>query len=1196
MTSKVPYFALWSALAGMMALSAQNRAPAEWRGDKIAAGMDHTFQLRGDGTVWAWGRNSFGQLGDGTLTDRLRPVQVIGLTGVVSIAGGGYHSLALKSDGTVWSWGYGVSGQLGFGSATSNQMTPIQVSGLTGVVAIAGGFEHSLAVKIDGTVWAWGNNTFGQLGDATTTQRLAPVQVAGLTGVTRVSGGGDHSLALKRDGTVWAWGWNLYGQLGDGTTTQRESPVPVSGLAGVTAIACGYFHSLALMTGGTVSAWGQNGFGALGDGSTTDRWAPVTVAGLGAVKAIAGRGQHSLVVKSDGTVWGWGRDDFGQLGDGLSGVNAQHTLAVQASGLTGAVAVVSGYYFGVAMKNDGTVSAWGHNNFGELGDGTLLDRTTPVPGGGLSVVGFARIAAGSLHSLALKNDGTVWAWGLNDFGQLGDGTQTQRVSPVQVSGLTGVSAVSAGDKFSLALKSDGTVWAWGTDAEGQLGDGTTATQRVTPVAVSGLSGVVAIAACHENSLALKSDGTVSAWGYPIVGDGTTLQRLTPVAVSGLTGVMAVACGWEESLALKSDGTVWGWGFNSQGQLGDGTTAFRMTPIAVIGFTGMVAMGGGEGDSLALKSDGTVWGLGRDDWSQLGDGVTVGGGLVTRLAPVQATGLTGVLAISAGYIHTLALKSDGTVWKWGSDSFGSNVAQNPTAVQVNGLAGMVAISGGQNHSLALKSDGTVWAWGRNTEGELGDGTLTNRLAAAVGACTFSVSPTGAPVGFASGTASTAVTATTGCSWTAIANAPWLAVISGTPGSGNGIVGFSFAANPNGTPRSGAITIAGQTFTVTQAGAPVAPGLRFVPVTPCRIADTRGATGAFGGPNLAASVPRDFNVAGTCGVPANALAYSLNLTVVPLGSLGFLSVWPAGQAQPVVSTLNSGDGRIKANAALVPAGLNGAVTLFASNPTHAIVDINGYFVPVAGNNNLQFYPVTPCRIADTRGAAGAYGGPSMASGTARNFTIAGVCGIPATAQAYALNATVVPLGPLGFLSAWPAGQGQPGSSTLNAPTGAVTANAVIVPAGTGGAITLIATNTTDLILDINGYFAPPGAGGMNYYTAAPCRIADTRLAAGPFGGPQLAAASPRSFVVTASTCNIPAGAGSYSLNATVVPPAALGFLSLWGSGGQPSVSTLNAGDASIVANAALVPASLTGSVTAIASHATHLILDINGYFAQ
>jgi uncharacterized repeat protein (TIGR01451 family) len=384
------------------------------------------------------------------------------------------------------------------------------------------------------------------------------------------------------------------------------------------------------------------------------------------------------------------------------------------------------------------------------------------------------------------------------------------------------------------------------------------------------------------------------------------------------------------------------------------------------------------------------------------------------------------------------------------------------------------------------------------------------------------------------------------------------------------------------------------TVISAGAPQA--LRFVPLTPCRIADTRNANGPFGGPNLAAGISRDFNpTASSCGIPANALAYSLNMAVVPLAPLGFFSVWPAGQPQPVVSTLNSFDGRIKANAAIVPAGVNGALTMYATDPAHLIVDINGYFIPASGSQNLAFYPVTPCRIADTRNSTGTFGGPSLAGGVARAFPVpSSNCGIPADAQAYALNMTVVPRSALGFLSTWPAGSQQPLVSTLNALTGAVTSNAAIVPAGVNGAISVYASETTDLIIDINGYFAPPGTGSLDFYTVTPCRVLDTRNAAGALGGPIMGAGKSRSFIVPSSVCGIPAGAKAYSLNATVVPPAPLSFLTLWGSGGMPLVSTLNSLDATVVANAALVPAGAGGEVTAYTTNLSHLLLDINGYF--
>jgi uncharacterized repeat protein (TIGR01451 family) len=386
-------------------------------------------------------------------------------------------------------------------------------------------------------------------------------------------------------------------------------------------------------------------------------------------------------------------------------------------------------------------------------------------------------------------------------------------------------------------------------------------------------------------------------------------------------------------------------------------------------------------------------------------------------------------------------------------------------------------------------------------------------------------------------------------------------------------------------------ASATTTVQCAGG----ALRFVPVTPCRIADTRDPDGPFGGPILAAATPRDFNIpSSSCGIPANAAAYSLNLSVVPTGPLGYLTVWPAGQTQPFVATLNS-DGRIKGNAAIAPAGVNGAISVFATSATHLIIDINGYFVPAVGVQNLAFYPVTPCRIADTRNAAGPFGGPSLAPAVARDIPVpASPCGIPATAQAYSFNMTVVPPGVLGFLTTWPAGSSQPLVSTLNAPPGIVTANAAIVPAGVNGAISVFATQATDLVIDINGYFAPPGAGSLDFFTVTPCRVLDTRLSVGPLGGPIMGDGESRSFPVPSSTCGIPSTAKAYSLNATVVPVTILGYLTLWGDGIKPFVATLNAGDGAITGNAALVPAGTSGEVTAFTTQSSHLILDINGYF--
>src|SRR5439155_4577884 len=222
----------------------------------IAGGIEHSLALKSDGTVWAWGDNFFGELGDGTTTNRTAPVQVVGLTGVAAIAAGRYHSLAVKTDGTAWAWGWNAYGQLGV-TATGQcagdpcSLTPVQITALNGVAQIAGGSSHSLARKSDGTVWAWGNNGDGQLGDGTTTTRTAPAQVGGLAGVSKLAAGGWHSVALKSDGSVWTWGYNADGELGDGSAVSKSAPVQTKGIGGVgtlgsiTDIAAGLGHSLA---------------------------------------------------------------------------------------------------------------------------------------------------------------------------------------------------------------------------------------------------------------------------------------------------------------------------------------------------------------------------------------------------------------------------------------------------------------------------------------------------------------------------------------------------------------------------------------------------------------------------------------------------------------------------------------------------------------------------------------------------------------------------------------------------------------------------------------------------------------------------------------------------------------------------------------------------------------------------------------
>jgi len=341
----------------------------------VAAGSSHTLAVVGD-DVWGWGGNSLGQVGDGTTTQRNRPVQLSGLAGISAIATGpgASHSLAQKNDNTLLAWGYNGQGQLGDGT-TTQRTSPVEIPGLSQVIAISGGGASSMSLRSDGTVWAWGSNGFGQLGDGTTTQRTSPVPITGLLETLAIASGGYHSVAITSDGAVWTWGQNWFGQIGDGTTADHLSPTKVPGLSGVIAIAAGNNHTVALKGDGTVWTWGYNNSGQLGDGGTTQRTSPVQVPGLSGVIAIAAGDSHTVALKGDGTVWTWGYNYYGQLGNGST---TNRYNPVQVSGLSGVVSIAAGSYHNVAAKGDGTIWAWGHNYYGQLGDGSTLNRLAPV--------------------------------------------------------------------------------------------------------------------------------------------------------------------------------------------------------------------------------------------------------------------------------------------------------------------------------------------------------------------------------------------------------------------------------------------------------------------------------------------------------------------------------------------------------------------------------------------------------------------------------------------------------------------------------------------------------------------------------------------------------------------------------------------------------------------------------------------------
>lgn len=504
----------------------------------MTASAGTAYAVSGDGTARAWGSNQSGQLGNGTVTNSNIPVQVQGLAGAASITADKGDSnnavaYAVLRDGTVRSWGLNQSGQLGNGTTTSSN-SPGQAQGLSGVGSITAGRGTAFALLADGTVRAWGDNYNHQLGvTGTTSFSSAPVGIPGLTGVFAGAQGASTKYAALINGTVWAWGGNGFGQLGNGTTTDSGIPVQVTGLSGVLSITASGSTAYALLGDGTVWAWGDNSSGQLGNGTTSNSTTPVQVQGVGTATSITANGGTAYAVLNDGSVRAWGSNQSGQLGNGT---NTASSTPVQVTGLTGVSSIAASYGTAYALLADGTLRAWGYNGYGQLGNGTKANSNTPVQVAGLS--GTVSFTANGGTAYAVLGNGTVWAWGFGGYGEIGNGSTTNSSTPVQVQGLTGVTAVAASEITGYALLNDGTVRAWGANWYGQLGNGTI-TNSSTPVQVQGLTGVNSIASSIYDAFALLSDGTVRAWGYSAqgqLGNGTTGSSTTSVQVQGLTGV------------------------------------------------------------------------------------------------------------------------------------------------------------------------------------------------------------------------------------------------------------------------------------------------------------------------------------------------------------------------------------------------------------------------------------------------------------------------------------------------------------------------------------------------------------------------------------------------------------------------------------------------------------------------------------
>jgi len=603
---------------------------------------------------------------------------------------------------------------------------------------VGAGSNFSLFINGNtGRAWGWGLNSLGQLGDNTTTCKCTPVSVLGTTKTfCQIAGGGSHTIAIDKNGGAWAWGTNTNGQLGDNTLVSKRTPVSVLGTTKTFCqISGGSNYTIAIDKNGRAWAWGNNGAGQLGINSLVLQQTPVSV--LGTTKTfceITAGICHTIAIDRNGRAWSWGLNSAGQLGDGtviskLTPVSVIGTVKTFCKITTGASHTI-------VIDKNGRLWGWGGRSFGQVGDNTsAFCTTTPVCICG-AIKTFCKISAGACHTLAIDKNGRLWAWGRNVWGELGDGTLIQRNTPVSVVGTVKTFCeIATGTCHSLAIDKSGIVWAWGNNGFGVLGNNINGLSKCTPVSVYGTKTFCQIATggafFTSHISAIDQNGRVWAWGNNLAGqlaNNSTSVQYSPVSILGVVKTFCkINVGACHTVAIDKNGRAWAWGFNGQGQLGDNSLTSRRTPVSVLGTTKTFCqIAGGSSHTIAIDKNGRVWAWGLNTNGQLGDNT-----LLSKRTPVSVLGTTKTFcSIYGGNLYSTGIDKDGIIWSWGLNSTGqlgdNTLLSKTTPVSLVGTRKTFCkIGGGGAHNTAIDQYGQVWAWGSNGSGQLGDNTSTQK---------------------------------------------------------------------------------------------------------------------------------------------------------------------------------------------------------------------------------------------------------------------------------------------------------------------------------------------------------------------------------------------------------------------------------------------------------------------------------------
>ncbi|CAN5389525.1 hypothetical protein BH09GEM1_BH09GEM1_38910 [soil metagenome] len=682
-------------------------------------------RLNSSGAAYCWGGNAQGQVGDGTTTNRTAPVAVA--TGLTFTALGngsqGFHNCALVSGGVAYCWGANAAGQLGNGTQ-SNSNVPVAVAGGLAFKSLSTGALSTCGITTANALYCWGWGGYSFRGDSAFYNiKTTPTAVStvGRTFVS-VSVGRSAICALDAAGQAFCWGENWGGQLGSGSGPYSYVPVATATALRFSSLSLGVDHACGVTTSNTVACWGANSSGAVGNGTTTNQLSPQTVAGVdGAVEVRSGEA-HSCA-RTATEVYCWGANFANQVGDGTTTNRTTPQLVLSG------VATTSLPSFGRWLSCASTafqLSCWGTTEAG-VGDGSAGGRPVPTAISGTDgPVVPETISAAEKSSCGLTVSGSAYCWGENTYGELGDGTTTNRNTPVATSGALSFASISASFFHTCGVTRAGDAYCWGNNINGQLGDGTNTT-RSTPLAVTGGLKFASISSKSNHTCGVTVSGAAYCWGANVdgqLGDGTTTDRNTPTAVNGGLTFANISAGINHTCGLVVSGAAYCWGFNFYGQLGDGTATTRGTPVAVSGGLSFARISAAFSQTCGMTVSGAVYCWGNNFYGQLGDGTTT-----TRNTPVAVSGGLSFARISAGSYHTCGLTNAGVAYCWGRGTFGevgdATATNRSTPVAVSGGSTFARISAGAAHTCGLTLSGAAYCWGYNVLGQVGDGTTTDR---------------------------------------------------------------------------------------------------------------------------------------------------------------------------------------------------------------------------------------------------------------------------------------------------------------------------------------------------------------------------------------------------------------------------------------------------------------------------------------